>query len=313
MLQWNSGRRSLLQTNRRQSGGKGALRWWVDPINRPASREALERRLADNSPDDMLHTSDGPFTAEHLQSKIVGTVVGVLVPRLHQPEEGDILAIEADGAATDEPEEDEPLTVDGLAPMPFEAIDFDHPLCTPQKWMAKFSDRALALHVADKTLRMPLLPRRYACLSPSRFRDPSPKSRRPRYQSRSSCRRSSSSPKLCRGMVPATSSRLSGSRSCLWWRGDDADHPTDAADACTDPDFGPGSPVLLAARPRPLALPSARVRAKTDGPDGTDTAGDALLRAAECWLACHEEIGALLGVPAPPAVEEMRAVLKERC
>lgn len=47
--------------------------------------------------------------------------------------------------------------------------------------------------------------------------------------------------------------------------------------------------------------------------DGTDTAGDALLRAAECWLACHEEIGALLGVPAPPAVEEMRAVLKERC
>ena len=35
-----------------------------------------------------------------------------------------------------------------------------------------------------------------------------------------------------------------------------------------------------------------------------------MLRAAECWLACHEEISALLRLPAPLAVEEMRAALR---
>jgi hypothetical protein len=42
----------------------------------------------------------------------------------------------------------------------------------------------------------------------------------------------------------------------------------------------------------------------------TDAAGDALLRAAERWLACHEEIGVLLNLPVPPHVEEVRAVLR---
>lgn len=44
----------------------------------------------------------------------------------------------------------------------------------------------------------------------------------------------------------------------------------------------------------------------------THEAGDELLRAAERWLACHEEIGALLGLTAAPHVEEMRAVLLDR-
>ena len=43
--------------------------------------------------------------------------------------------------------------------------------------------------------------------------------------------------------------------------------------------------------------------------DKTDVAGDALLRAAERWLACHEEIGGLLGLPAPRRIEMMREVL----
>ena len=81
VLEWSNGRRSLLMTNLRPSGGKGELRWWVDPVNRPVGREALERRLADNSPGDMLHTSDGPYTADHLRERIVGTVVGILAPQ----------------------------------------------------------------------------------------------------------------------------------------------------------------------------------------------------------------------------------------
>ncbi len=80
VLEWNNGHRSLLLTNLRQVEGKGHPHWWVDPVNRPPSREVMERRLAERSPVDMLHTSEGPFTVEHLQSKIVGTVVGVLVP-----------------------------------------------------------------------------------------------------------------------------------------------------------------------------------------------------------------------------------------
>lgn len=89
VLECNNGRRSLLLTNLRQVEGKGDPHWWVDPVNRPPNREALERQMAERLPGDMLHTSDGPFTVEHLRSKIVGTVVGVLVPpRLGQSPHG---------------------------------------------------------------------------------------------------------------------------------------------------------------------------------------------------------------------------------
>lgn len=43
--------------------------------------------------------------------------------------------------------------------------------------------------------------------------------------------------------------------------------------------------------------------------NGSDAAGDALLRDAERWLACNEEISRLFGMPLPPAIEEMREVL----
>lgn len=44
--------------------------------------------------------------------------------------------------------------------------------------------------------------------------------------------------------------------------------------------------------------------------DESDAASKALFAAAHRWLNCHEEIGGLLGLPPPPHVAQMRAVLR---
>lgn len=43
---------------------------------------------------------------------------------------------------------------------------------------------------------------------------------------------------------------------------------------------------------------------------GEDAAGDSLLHAARRWLDCHEEIGALLGLPPPPHVAQVQAIFE---
>ena len=65
-MQWNNGVRDVMLTNLRPVGGMGEDRWWVDPVNRPGDRT--------------VYASDGPYDADHLRQKLVGTVVGVLVP-----------------------------------------------------------------------------------------------------------------------------------------------------------------------------------------------------------------------------------------
>ncbi|MGU3537736.1 hypothetical protein [Methylobacterium sp. A54F] len=80
VLEWNNGTRSILQTNRR-AVGSGGESWWVDPINRPTSAAMLDRRLRQGLEGGMLYTSDGPYQEDHLREKIVGTVIGILVPR----------------------------------------------------------------------------------------------------------------------------------------------------------------------------------------------------------------------------------------
>ena len=66
VMQWNNGVRDVMLTNLRPVGGMGEDRWWVDPVNRPGDRT--------------VYASDGPYDADHLRQKLVGTVVGVLVP-----------------------------------------------------------------------------------------------------------------------------------------------------------------------------------------------------------------------------------------
>lgn len=44
--------------------------------------------------------------------------------------------------------------------------------------------------------------------------------------------------------------------------------------------------------------------------DGSDEAGDRLLALARRWLEIHAEIGALLGIPEPPHVAEVRTTLQ---
>lgn len=83
LLEWNNGTRSILQTNLRALGGSTSPAWWVDPINRPVNREAMERLFRGGG---MLFSSDGPYSFDHLREKIVGTVVGVLVPKRRRQE-----------------------------------------------------------------------------------------------------------------------------------------------------------------------------------------------------------------------------------
>lgn len=73
-LKWKSDDCSLLQTNYRKMGLTGPV-WAVDPLNRPPGPGMMERRQKHTR---ILYASDGPYTAEMLQEKIVGTVIGIL-------------------------------------------------------------------------------------------------------------------------------------------------------------------------------------------------------------------------------------------
>jgi hypothetical protein len=80
VMQWDNGStRDVMLTNLRKVGGQGEPRWWVDPVN----RIGVGTRYA----------SDGPYDPDHLRGKIVGAVVGVLVPQrvsdLVQPKTAD--------------------------------------------------------------------------------------------------------------------------------------------------------------------------------------------------------------------------------
>ena len=90
VMQWSNGVRDVMLTNMRKLGGQGEEKWWVDPVN----------RLGDRT----FYASDGPFSEDLLREKIVGTVVGVLVPRRERDEPEPIEAAEP---AFDETEADE--------------------------------------------------------------------------------------------------------------------------------------------------------------------------------------------------------------
>lgn len=80
VLQYDGGSRAVLLANRRSPNNRGEIHWFADPVNRPSSREVMDRQIK-NGAIGMLHASDGPYREEHLREKIVGTVVGILVPR----------------------------------------------------------------------------------------------------------------------------------------------------------------------------------------------------------------------------------------
>jgi hypothetical protein len=75
LIEWNSGRRSYVQTNVRRFGGDPV--WMTDPLNRPRGAEELQRWLRERRP---IYTSDGPYPVEYLACKLVGRVVGVVIP-----------------------------------------------------------------------------------------------------------------------------------------------------------------------------------------------------------------------------------------
>lgn len=79
VMEWNNGHRDLSVLKQRPVGDKGKLYWMVHPVNRAANHEALERRHS-AGPVGVIYASDGPFDPDHMRTKIVGTVAGVLVP-----------------------------------------------------------------------------------------------------------------------------------------------------------------------------------------------------------------------------------------
>ena len=83
VLEWSNGNRAVLLTNKRQSRGQGAEQWFADTVNRPANRKGLERQHVPGAVG-MLYTSDGPYSEDRLREKIVGTVIGILVPHRRQ-------------------------------------------------------------------------------------------------------------------------------------------------------------------------------------------------------------------------------------
>lgn len=75
VLQWGGGHRNVMQANKR-SVGSATDSWWIDPINRPNLGQLTKITPSDCIP--VAHLSDGPYDPEHLQEKIVGTIVGIL-------------------------------------------------------------------------------------------------------------------------------------------------------------------------------------------------------------------------------------------
>ncbi|TXM93541.1 hypothetical protein FV222_22235 [Methylobacterium sp. WL103] len=67
VIEWHGGTRDVMLTHFREIGGQGEPQWWVDPVNRVGAGT--------------VYASDGPYDADHLRQKMVGTVVGVLVPQ----------------------------------------------------------------------------------------------------------------------------------------------------------------------------------------------------------------------------------------
>ena len=57
-------------------------------------------------------------------------------------------------APATQPETKDAATLEDFAGIELRAYEFDFPIKTPQEWTGEFSDRALMLHLADRTLRM---------------------------------------------------------------------------------------------------------------------------------------------------------------
>ncbi|TXM53963.1 hypothetical protein [Methylobacterium sp. WL120] len=100
VIEWHGGTRDVVLTHFREIGGQGEPQWWVDPVNRVGAGT--------------VYTSDGPYDADHLRQKLVGTVVGVLVPRRDRDEPEPIEAAET---ASDETEADEAAAPDDADPV----------------------------------------------------------------------------------------------------------------------------------------------------------------------------------------------------
>ncbi|GJD46439.1 hypothetical protein AFCDBAGC_4320 [Methylobacterium cerastii] len=100
VIEWHGGTRDVVLTHFREVGGQGEPQWWVDPVNRVGAGT--------------VYTSDGPYDADHLRQKLVGTVVGVLVPRREQDEPEPFEAAEP---ASDKTEADEAAAPDDADPV----------------------------------------------------------------------------------------------------------------------------------------------------------------------------------------------------
>lgn len=129
VIEWNGGSRSALLARHRPADGNNPDFWFVDPVNRPGSKELLDRRVKRGLAGGMMFASDGPYEAEHLQAKIVGAVVGILVP--HRADAG-AAAAPADTSVAERDDEESDDVV-ALAATPFTPLDPNTPCPVPSR------------------------------------------------------------------------------------------------------------------------------------------------------------------------------------
>jgi hypothetical protein len=79
LIEWTGGRRAIVETCLRASWPRpdGTIPWCAGAYNRPRSLEDLDRWRRLGRP---LVSVDGPYSEEHLASKLVGRLVGVFSP-----------------------------------------------------------------------------------------------------------------------------------------------------------------------------------------------------------------------------------------
>lgn len=132
VIEWSNGYRCLFQARFKPADAHNPDFWFVDPVNRPGSKDLLDRRIKRGLSAGMMFASDGPYEAEHLQAKIVGAVVGVLVP--HRANAGATFAAAAPAdTSVAERADEESDDVVALAATPFTPLDPNTPCPVPSR------------------------------------------------------------------------------------------------------------------------------------------------------------------------------------
>ncbi|UMY16638.1 hypothetical protein MMB17_18415 [Methylobacterium organophilum] len=125
VFEWSNGFRSISLARFRPADHCNPDYWFVDPINLPGSADLAKRSEAKARSGGILFSSDGPYSATQLQARIVGTVIGVLVPH-HDAVRGNNTAPNRKIEQRSEAEPPAPGSPEAMAAWRAANAEFDH-------------------------------------------------------------------------------------------------------------------------------------------------------------------------------------------